>query len=156
MTRVLMFDDKQVVVLYGVLREAYFEADHQIRLYGEPGEPKPEDVCCPVHEARWQMRKDVSAVQVRQRDEIQALRDYMGDPKEPRPEQVMGPDDGHTFRLTVSSRGSYSVVGDEHPTDALDFGTPWAMDVRAWNLPAALAKAAEKPLDAWDRGEVDG
>lgn len=59
-----------------------------------------------------------------------------------------GPDDGHTFRITFDSRGSYSVVGDEHHTDAPDFhGVPHVVEVRAWNLRDALRKAANLPFD---------
>lgn len=62
------------------------------------------------------------------------------------------PDNGHTFRISVDSRGSYMVVGDEHHSDAGDFhGIPHVLEIRAWDLPAALAKAAALPLSAWHR-----
>lgn len=69
------------------------------------------------------------------------------------PAEPDGPEDGHTFRITVSSRGSYGIVGVEGYTDASDFGPPWTMDVRAWNLRDALRKALEAPFDTWDTGE---
>lgn len=52
------------------------------------------------------------------------------------------PEYGHTFRIEVTSRGSYSVVGVEGHTDSRDFGPPFTVDVRAWNLPDALRTAA--------------
>lgn len=59
-----------------------------------------------------------------------------------------GPDDGHTFRITFTSRGSYKVVGDEHHHDAPDFDEfAHSVDVRAWNLRDALHKAADLPFD---------
>lgn len=60
-----------------------------------------------------------------------------------------GPEQGHTFQLVVSSRGSYGVVGEQGHTDADYFSDPWVIEVRAWSLPAALRKAAELPLSAW-------
>jgi hypothetical protein len=61
-----------------------------------------------------------------------------------------GPDDGHTFRLTALIRGSYGVVGEEHHTDVGEFmGPAFGVEVRAWNLPDALRKAAELPLADW-------
>jgi hypothetical protein len=59
-------------------------------------------------------------------------------------------DRGHTFRITFSSRGSYTVTGDEHHTDAPHFDEPSrTVEVRAWNLREALAKAACLPLSDW-------
>lgn len=52
------------------------------------------------------------------------------------------PEHGHTFRLVVTSRGSYGIVGEEEHTDSEDFGPPFTVDVRAWNLPDALRQAA--------------
>lgn len=52
------------------------------------------------------------------------------------------PEHGHTFRIEVRSRGSYGVVGVEGHTDSGDFGPPFTVDVRAWNLPDALRTAA--------------
>ena len=64
-----------------------------------------------------------------------------------------GPDDGHTFRITSVSRGSYKVVGEEHHSDApyfeVDF--PFVVEVRAWSLTDAMRKAADLPFDAWTR-----
>lgn len=60
------------------------------------------------------------------------------------------PDEGHTFRIVVQSRMSSTVVGDEHHTDSDHFGPGMLLDVRAWDLPSALRKAADFPLDAWD------
>lgn len=65
------------------------------------------------------------------------------------------PDEGHTFRISYESRGSYSVVGDEHHTDAPDFdGIVHTVEVRAWNLRDALKKAADLPFNVLI-GEVD-
>lgn len=53
------------------------------------------------------------------------------------------PEQGHTFRIEVTSRGSYGVVGEEGHTDAEEFmGGPMTIDIRAWNLPDALRQAA--------------
>lgn len=61
-----------------------------------------------------------------------------------------GPEDGHTFRFSMTSRGSYGVVGQEGHTDAEWFTEePWTLEVRAWNLTDALRKAAELPMSAW-------
>lgn len=61
-----------------------------------------------------------------------------------------GPDAGHTFRITVASRGSYRVAGDKHHHDSPSFFDPsHAVDVRAWDLRTALHMVAELPLDDW-------
>jgi hypothetical protein len=66
------------------------------------------------------------------------------------------PEAGHTFRLTAASRGSYAVSGIPGHTDAEwmpeDVAAPFAIEVRAWNLSDALAKAARLPLGAWHHG----
>lgn len=63
---------------------------------------------------------------------------------------IDGPELGHTFRITVSSRTSYRVVGQPGHHDAEDFFDPSApVDVRAWDLRTALHMAAELPLDTW-------
>ena len=59
-----------------------------------------------------------------------------------------GPNDGHTFEIHVCARGSYAAPGQPHQ-DAGFFGDPAAVRVRAWDLRAALLKAAETPLVAW-------
>lgn len=59
-------------------------------------------------------------------------------------------DEGHTFRLSVSSRMSSKVVGDLHHSDANWWSEPWLLEVRAWGLAAALEAAAARPLIAWD------
>lgn len=57
-------------------------------------------------------------------------------------------DQGHTFRISHESRGSHKVVGDEHYTDEPEFvGPVHTVEVRAWNLRAALHKAAELPFN---------
>lgn len=60
-----------------------------------------------------------------------------------------GPDRGHTFRVGVEIRGS-SRVGDEPHRDASTF-QPLSrpVEVRAWNLRAALQSAALLSLSAW-------
>lgn len=65
--------------------------------------------------------------------------------------RVIVPDasEGHTFFITVTSRGSYAVVGEPGHTDADHFGPPMTVDVRAWDLPTALRKAAAVPLNEW-------
>lgn len=57
----------------------------------------------------------------------------------PEPPPDGGPEAGHRFQLTVRSQG---------------FGSDWlgpahTVTVRAWDLPAALRKAADLPLSAW-------
>lgn len=59
---------------------------------------------------------------------------------------INNPDDGHTFTIAVSLRGSGRVVGDPHDTDSTHFDDMVAVSVRAWNLRDALLKAAELPL----------
>jgi len=68
------------------------------------------------------------------------------------------PEDGHLWHFTVSSRCSFGVVGQPGKTDSDWWGEPWSIEVRAWNLPDALRKAAELPLTAWKMpgGEDDG
>lgn len=62
----------------------------------------------------------------------------------------LGPESGHTFRVSVECRGSSSVVGVEGHTDAEDFEPlPRAVEVRAWNLTDALSRAANRPLSDW-------
>jgi hypothetical protein len=62
------------------------------------------------------------------------------------PEQ--GPEDGHTFRFTMASRTSANVEG-EPKSDSGWWGDPSRVEVRAWNLRDALAKAQALPLSAW-------
>lgn len=60
------------------------------------------------------------------------------------------PDQGHTFEITVQSRGSHKVVGDEHHTDSKEFyGDPWTIRARGWSLSEALKRAAEIPFHIW-------
>jgi len=63
------------------------------------------------------------------------------------------PEDGHRFTFTVTSRGSYSVVGEPGHTDSGWESEPWTLAVRAWSLPAALREASRRPLAAWARPE---
>jgi hypothetical protein len=60
-----------------------------------------------------------------------------------------GPQDGHTFRIEMTSRGSSRTVGDPTYTDNDWWSDPWHVEVRAWNLTDALRKAAELPLVLW-------
>lgn len=61
-----------------------------------------------------------------------------------------GPEDGHTFRVRVESRGSYAVAGVEGHADAGDFEQLLVVvEVRAWNLRDALSRAAHHPLSTW-------
>lgn len=59
---------------------------------------------------------------------------------------ITEPDDGHTFSIAVSLRGSSVVVGDAHHHDSPDFTELLAVSVRAWNLRDALLQAAALPL----------
>lgn len=62
---------------------------------------------------------------------------------------VNGPDQGHTFRFSLSMRGS-ARVGDGPYEDAPSFHpTHKVVEVRAWNLREALEKASALPLAAW-------
>lgn len=65
-------------------------------------------------------------------------------------EKVGTPDEGHRFEITVRTQGSYGVVGEPHhrDSDVVD-EQPIRLTVRAWDLPAALRKAAEAPLSTW-------
>lgn len=60
-----------------------------------------------------------------------------------------GPDDGHTFEVAWRVRGSSSVVGDPHHTDAPCWSEPTVGHFRAWNLADALAQACAVPLHRW-------
>jgi len=64
------------------------------------------------------------------------------------------PEDGHTWVITGASRMSSGIMGPEDaaPHDYQDadwWGEPFSIQVRAWDLPAALRLAAEQPLAAW-------
>lgn len=79
------------------------------------------------------------------------------DIERPRPaDPADTPEDGHTFRIRASSRGSYAVVGEPHH-DAAEFHDvePFTLEVRAWDLPAALRRAAATPLAAWKMPAID-
>lgn len=65
-----------------------------------------------------------------------------------------GPDDGHEFTFAVAIRGSSIVEGETHHTDAPESQLFGYVQVRAWSLPAALAKVAQLPLTQW-RTSVD-
>lgn len=60
---------------------------------------------------------------------------------------VIGPNtpaDGHTFEISIRSRGSIGRRGDA------DYWSEWrAVQVRAWNQRDALHRAAQAPLVAW-------
>lgn len=56
------------------------------------------------------------------------------------------PEEGHTFRFSWSSRGSYGVVGVEGHTDAGYWDEGATVEVRAWSLAEALRKAARLPF----------
>lgn len=59
-------------------------------------------------------------------------------------------DRGHTWRISVELRGSSIVKGDEHHHDAPTFKPlQRSVDVRAWSLSAAFARAAALPLSSW-------
>lgn len=65
-----------------------------------------------------------------------------------------GPANGHTFRITFASRGSYGLMtGPELDLssfeDAKYWDKPRTVEVRAWSLIEALVKAAALPLSAW-------
>jgi hypothetical protein len=69
--------------------------------------------------------------------------------------EAEGPEDGHTFRIEVHSRGSYAVwdaekgqVGPHSDADWMG-EPPLTLEVRAWSLKAALQKALEHPLPDW-------
>lgn len=67
-----------------------------------------------------------------------------------------GPDQGHTFRITVQSRGSYRIQGDEQYHDEPDFsGPPWVQEVRAWSLMEALRRAQDIPFATWAESAYD-
>src|SRR3954468_15203627 len=65
------------------------------------------------------------------------------------------PEDGHTFRITVVSRGSSGIMGpgDTEPHDYQDspeFGDLMlTTDVRAWSQSEALKRAGEMELRDW-------
>jgi hypothetical protein len=73
------------------------------------------------------------------------------------PDAAGGPDDGHTFVISVRSRGSYKVVGEAHHHDADWMNErPLTLTVRAWSLPAAMRAAALVGLNDWEGwGEPD-
>lgn len=60
-----------------------------------------------------------------------------------------GPDDGHSWRIEVTSRGSYGVTGNPEHHDADYFDGPLRTSVRAWSLSAALKAVAKLPLFEW-------
>lgn len=70
--------------------------------------------------------------------------------------QSDSPEDGHTFRITVVSRGSYAVEGVPGHKDAewLE-DDPFEIEVRAWDLKTALLKAVCRPLHEWLPEEKD-
>lgn len=64
-----------------------------------------------------------------------------------------GPEHGHRFTFTVTSQGAYGIVDGHETKDYKDSdwcSPPWTITVRAWSLRAALRKAADLPLTAWD------
>lgn len=58
------------------------------------------------------------------------------------------PEHGHTWRFTYSCRGSSKVVGDLEYHDSPDFWDDLAVtvEVRAWNLKAAIEKLGRLPF----------
>lgn len=64
-------------------------------------------------------------------------------------DKLNDPDQGHTFVISVVSRGSGKVVGEKHNTDSNWWSEPTRIAVRAWSLPDALVIAADLPMAAW-------
>lgn len=60
-----------------------------------------------------------------------------------------GPEAGHTFEVSVRSRGSAGVLGGPK-SDANWWGDPSVVRVRAWNLPDAVAMASTIPYHKWE------
>lgn len=60
-----------------------------------------------------------------------------------------GPDAGHRFYITVMIGASYRVGDGPHEDSPSEPDVLPPVTVRAWNLPAALRKASELPLQAW-------
>jgi hypothetical protein len=59
------------------------------------------------------------------------------------------PDEGHTFRITVTTRGASRVMGDKHARDSDWWSDPWEIEVREHSLASALRKAARVPFAVW-------
>lgn len=57
-----------------------------------------------------------------------------------------GPEHGHLFRFTFTSRGSHRTVGEEGYSESDWWGPEVTFEVRAWSLRAALLKAADMPF----------
>ena len=64
-------------------------------------------------------------------------------------ENPEGPNDGHRFRISVASAGSYRVIGKPDRHDCDWWSDPSTVEVRAWNLRDALTKVAALPFSAW-------
>lgn len=67
-----------------------------------------------------------------------------------------GPEHGHTFEVSVRSRGASTVIGSGIYSDANWWGDPLVMRVRAWNLADALAMASQIPFGEWKWPSEDG
>lgn len=59
--------------------------------------------------------------------------------------------EGHLFRFLVQSQGRYSVTGVPGYHDSAEWGEPWSIEVRAWDLKSAARKAAERGMIGWDQ-----
>lgn len=64
--------------------------------------------------------------------------EHHGDYTTETPMDSGNPDDGHTWKIAVSCRGSSKVVGDEHHKDSPQWDDPVQVTVRAWSLREAL------------------
>lgn len=69
--------------------------------------------------------------------------------------EISSPADGHRFRFSFTSAGSYGVTSEEGYTDSDDWSAPRSVTVRAWSLREALGRASDLPLAAWFDEETD-
>jgi len=60
-----------------------------------------------------------------------------------------GPEHGHLFRIIVTGRMTSRVVGDPTYYESDWEAEPWTLEVRAWSLKEAMAKAALHELADW-------
>lgn len=65
------------------------------------------------------------------------------------PDDDPAPGEGHLFEISVRLRGRYQTASGEYGDADYWHEEPMVVQVRAWDLPAALRRAAELPLNDW-------
>lgn len=112
--------------------------------------PIHEETCRDEHDENETPESDWPCMLLANR--VLAASDQGGAPTTTVTMEGAGPEAGHTFEVSVRSRGSSGVL-DGPKSDDDWWGEPSVLRVRAWNHNDAVAMAAQVPYPDWDTAE---